>query len=188
MIAMIAGLPEGAARFFSSHSLNRFQAGARRGDTMNHNKSIVNVKVGIFDRYVLKPLWVIYIVLCLMYFIKGAWLIGGSLIVMLYFIGVIGAALHPNMTTAEMMHGTTPSKEDINNDPNHDNITDIEAILMSRAIHKIALLNGITAIVISWVMQWYYIALIGVGTFISSLIIIIPYSAYMIGRKMINYQ
>ena len=110
---------------------------------------MVNVKVGLFDLYVLKPMWVIYIVLFLMYFIKGAWLMGGFLILSWFVISVIGQALHPNMTVAEMAHGTTPGKRELNNDPNPDEMTDIEAVLISRAVHRIAVLNGITAIVIS---------------------------------------
>ena len=147
---------------------------------------MVNVKVGLFDRYVLKPLWVIYIVLFVRYFIDGAWLLGGFLVLMWHLISVIGQALHPNMTVAEMSRGTTPSKRELNNDQNPDEITDIEAVLISRAVYRIALLNGITVIGILWFnsMRWYYIGLIGAGTFLLSLVIIPIYSLVLIGRKM----
>jgi hypothetical protein len=111
---------------------------------------MVYVKVGLFDRYALKPLWVIYIALFMGFFINGAWLVGGFLVVMLIIISFIGQALHPNMTVAGMSQGTTPGKKEINDDINRDELTDIEAILISMASHRIALLNGITTIVISW--------------------------------------
>ncbi len=147
---------------------------------------MTNIKAGLFDRYVLKPLWLLYIVLFLRYFINAEWIVGGFLVVMWFLISVIGQSLHPNMTAAEMAKGTTPSKKEIDNDPNPNELNDIEAILISKASFRVAGLIGITAIVLSWShgMRWYYSALVGGGVWLLSMVIVPTYSLYLIGHKM----
>jgi hypothetical protein len=147
---------------------------------------MVNVKVGLYDRYVLKPLWVLYIILILRYFIGGAWLIGSILVLIWFLISVIGQALHPNMTTLEMARSTTPSDDEINNDPNPDELSDIETVLINKANLRVAGLIGITAIVISWhySVKWYFTTLIGCGAWLLSMIIVPIYSLYLIGHKL----
>jgi len=110
---------------------------------------MANIKAGLFDRYVLKPLWVLYIILSVRYFIAGAWVLGGFLVVMWFLVSVIGQGLHPDKSPKEMAIGTTPTKEEIENYPDPDNMGDEEAALISRASFRVAGLIGMTAIGLS---------------------------------------
>jgi hypothetical protein len=155
----------------------------------NHDRrhgNMTNIKVSLFDRYVLKPLWVLYIVLFVRYFINGAWVLGGFLVVMWFLISVIGQGLHPDKTAREMARGTTPTKEETDTDPNLDDLSDQEAVLISRANFRLAGLIGITAIALSLFhgARWYYGVLIGGGAWFLATFVIPTYSLYLIGRRI----
>lgn len=147
---------------------------------------MANIKAGLFDRYVLKPLWVLYIVLFIIYFIEGVWVLGGFLVVMWFLVSVIGQGLHPAMTPKEMLKGTTPTKEEIDNAPDPDNMSDEEAMLISKASFRTAGLIGMTVIGISLFhgARWYYAALIGVGAWFLSTFLIPAISLFLIGRRL----
>jgi hypothetical protein len=151
---------------------------------------MASIKVGLFDRYVLKPLWVLYIVLFVRYFITGAWILGGFLVVMWFFISVIGQGLHPDKTPREMSRGTTPTKDEIDSDPYPDDLSDQEAVLINKANFRIAGLIGLTAIGLSLLhgMKWYYVALIGGSAWLLSTLMIPTYSLYLIGRRLRKRQ
>jgi hypothetical protein len=147
---------------------------------------MTNIKVGLFDRYVLKPLWVLYIALFVKYFINGAWVLGGFLVIIWFVISVIGQGLHPNKTAREMARGTTPTEEEIDADPNPSGLSDQEAALISKANFRLAGLIGITAIALSLFhgARWYYGVLIGGGAWLLSTFAIPTYSLYLIGRRV----
>jgi len=151
---------------------------------------MTNIKVGLFDRYVLKPLWVLYIVLFVRYFITGAWILGGFLVVMWFLISIIGQGLHPDKTPGEMARGTTPTKDEIDSDLNPDDLSDHEAVLISKANFRIAGLIGMTAMALSWFhgARWYYAAVIGGSAWLLSTLIIPTYSVYLIGRRVRRRQ
>jgi len=151
---------------------------------------MTNVKVGLFDLYVIKPLWAIYTVMFVTYFINGAWVIGGFLVVMWFLISLIGQGLHPNKTCRELLRGTTPTEEEIDGDPNPNEISYEESLIIARATFKLAGLIGITATTLSLFhgARWYYAVLIGGGLWYLSTLIISMYSACLIALRLRKMQ
>lgn len=66
----------------------------------------------IFDRFVLKPTWLLFIGIAIYYFIQKEWLIGILMLTMDFFIGMIAAALHKEKSFSELSGGY-PTSNDI---------------------------------------------------------------------------
>ena len=66
----------------------------------------------IFDRFVLKPMWLLFIGIAIYYFIQKEWLIGILMLTVLFFIGVIAAELHKEKSFSELSRGY-PTPKDI---------------------------------------------------------------------------
>ena len=64
-----------------------------------------------FDWFVLKSLWVMFIVLAIYYFVQKSWLIGILMIVMDFFLGMIAASLHKEKNFHELAQGY-PAREE----------------------------------------------------------------------------
>lgn len=64
-----------------------------------------------FDWLVLKPLWLIFIILAIYYFVQGSWVVGISMIIMDFLLGMIAASLHKEKNFHELKEGY-PSYED----------------------------------------------------------------------------
>lgn len=145
-----------------------------------------SIKVRLFDRYVLKPLWLIYVIISVRYFVKGSYGIGIFMLFLLFIISIIGQALHPQMTSSEMARGTSPKQEEIDSDPEPNEINDFEVVLISRPSIRTSLLIGFTSIVllIHHGFKWYLSVIMGGTIFIMSYMIIPLYSRLMISRRI----
>ena len=65
-----------------------------------------------FDGFVLKPIWLLFIVVAMYYFIQKEWLIGILMLTMDFFLGMIAAALHKEKSFSELSHGY-PTRKDL---------------------------------------------------------------------------
>lgn len=70
-----------------------------------------NLRV-IFDQFVLKPIWLLFLAIAIYYFTQKEWLIGSLMLPMVFFIGMIAAALHKEKSFPELSGGY-PTRTDV---------------------------------------------------------------------------
>jgi hypothetical protein len=109
-----------------------------------------------FDWLVLKPLWVIFIILAIYYFIHGSWFIGILIIIMDFLLGMIGASLHKEKTFHELARGY-PSREETTNDITTEP-TKQEFYYISRAFIELMVLFFVASLILTFHhrLRWFY--------------------------------
>ena len=95
-----------------------YEAAAMEKDRQGHNAFASAMEMSehrwghpllrVFDWYVLKPLWGIYVVLALLYFSQGHWKISIFLLVMWLLLSVAGQALYVREISGKQMAAGTP--------------------------------------------------------------------------------
>jgi vacuolar-type H+-ATPase subunit I/STV1 len=147
-----------------------------------------NIKIRLYDLYVLKPLWVLCIASLIVFLINREWLISGALVFMLFLLGIIGQGLYPQSTFNDLSKGTTPSQEEIENDNSSPELSHQESLIVARATFKVAGLIGLMVFFMSLHnnVKWYYSLLIAGSTGYLAMVIIGIYYALMIRRKLKN--
>lgn len=109
-----------------------------------------------FDWLVLKPLWVIFVILAIYYFSQGSWFIGILMIIMDFLLGMIAASLHKGKTFREFAQGYPTHGEvirEITTEP-----TEEEYHFSSKAIVKLMLLFFVASLILTFHhgLRWYY--------------------------------
>jgi len=109
-----------------------------------------------FDWFVLKPLWVTFIILAIYYFIHASWVIGIFMIIMDFILGMIAASVHKGKTFSELAEGY-PLREDamreITTEPTKE-----EHYFIAQATVKLMFLFFIVslALTLHHGIRWYY--------------------------------
>ncbi len=109
-----------------------------------------------FDWFVLKPLWVTFIVLTIFYFIHGSWFIGILMIIMDFLLGMIAASLHKGKTFHDFAEGYPTREEamcEVTTEP-----TDEEYYFMGKSMVKLMFLFFIASVILTFHhgVRWYY--------------------------------
>jgi len=65
-----------------------------------------------FDWFVLKPLWITFVVLSVYYFIAGAWIVGILMLLMDLLLGMAAASLHRGKSFSQLAAGYPTQEED----------------------------------------------------------------------------
>jgi hypothetical protein len=109
-----------------------------------------------FDWLVLKPLWVIFIILAIYYFIRGSWFIGILMIIMDFLLGMIAASLHKEKTFHELARGYPSRKEatcGITTEP-----TKQEYHYISKAFIELMVLFFVASLILTFHhgLRWFY--------------------------------
>lgn len=100
-----------------------------------------NIRVK-FDRIVLKPLWLIFIILALYYFFQTEIIMGLLMIGLGFSMGIVGAGLHPERSAKELSEGFGENKE--------EHLSEQEtSLLLGRAVIKTVLIVVIAAIILA---------------------------------------
>jgi len=109
-----------------------------------------------FDWFVLKPLWVIFIILAIYYFIQSSWFIAILMITMDFLLGMIAASLHKGKTFHELAQGYPTREEaarEITTEP-----TDEEYYFVGKSIVKLMFLFFVASSILTfhYSLRWYY--------------------------------
>jgi hypothetical protein len=140
----------------------------------------------LYDLYVLKLFWLIFIVLSIFYLYHRDWVSGAFFAVAWFLIGGIGGGLYPEMSPKELAQGTIPSKEELANADSE--ISPEESYLIAKAHYKLSALIALSAVVILWHynLRWYFVIPLGilVGYIFYALTIVCWMSILFIRRKL----
>ncbi len=136
-----------------------------------------------FDWLVLKPLWFIFILLAIFYFIRTEWTMGILMIVMDFLLSMVGASLHKEKSFHELAQGY-PSLEDINREVTVKQSKE-EYYSIAKSIYELGFLFFLASLIITfnYGLRWYYI--IGISVMIGSfgpLIWAIPFWLFLLIR------
>jgi hypothetical protein len=126
---------------------------------------MASTKLKLFDVYVLKVLWVFYILLFIRYFYLKAWFLGGFLVFAWFIIGVIGQSLYPEKSSPDLAKGIPfPTKKELEEEAKSD-LSHYDANKIGQATVKLSILIGVTALAIAWYhgIRWYFSFLIGIA-------------------------
>ncbi len=109
-----------------------------------------------FDWLILKPLWLIFIILAIFYFSQASWLIGILMIIMNFLLGMIAASLHKGKTFHELAQGYPTRDEaarEITTEP-----TEKEYYYLGKSIVKLMFLFFIASLILTFHhgLRWYY--------------------------------
>jgi len=117
----------------------------------------------LYDLYVLKPVYWIFIILGIFYFYYRDWISGIFFVIMWFLIGGIGGKLYPEMSPKELAQGTVPSKEEITSTKKEE-ISYQDIYLTVKASRKLSVLIGLSTLIILWHsdLQWYLVIIFGV--------------------------
>lgn len=143
------------------------------------HKNVKNIRADLFDRYVLRPLELLYTVLFILYSLRGEWVTGGLLAFVCFLVFLISRGMREIMNSPEILQGRAGVQE-IGNDaglgPDY-----IETVIIQKANFQIAGLIGITTALLSWRhgLGWPYIILMGVGLWLLSMAVIPALSLYL---------
>jgi len=125
-----------------------------------------------YDWIILKPLWLLFIVATLFYFVNGEWFMGGVMILLDFLIGIIASSLHSSIASSELFSGYPPASTSFQRE---DNILGIEeSRKIGKATIQVSIVLGITIFIVSihYNTSWYYSVLFSViGSWLSMIII-----------------
>lgn len=109
-----------------------------------------------FDWFVLKPLWVVFIILAVYYFSQGSWFIGSLMIIMDFLLGMIAASLHKGKTFHDFAQGY-PTRDEVSREL-ETGPTDEELYFVWKSISKLMFLFGICSLILTFHhgVKWYY--------------------------------
>jgi len=100
-----------------------------------------------FDWYVLKPIWVLFIVLAGLYCFRQEWLIGVALIVMNFLVGMVAAGVHRGKTVAELAAGYPTRDDALAGDPGE--LSHEESFVVAKALLRLGWILGIAAVMLA---------------------------------------
>jgi len=141
----------------------------------------------LYDLYVLKLFWLIFIILGIFYLYHRDWISGAFFAVAWFFIGGIGGWLYPEMSPKELAQGTSPSKEEMANADSE--MSPEESYLIAKANMKLSVLIGLSSVVILWHsdLRWYFVILLGILIgWISSVVIIAYWMIILFTRRKLR--
>jgi hypothetical protein len=115
-----------------------------------------------FDRFVLKPLHLIFIAAAVAFLIGRLWPWLAGAVFGSFYLGVIGAKLHPHQSFSDLASGPTTSpaalKEEVS-------LTPLEhRALLGRACTRVGILVGVFVGIVLYGMmgwRWYFASMIG---------------------------
>ena len=116
-------------------------------------------KVRSFEVRVLRPLQLLFAALTILLLLRAVWLWAAASGLAVFYIGTIGARLHPLQTTADLMRGplNNPSAiSEANTLPEA-----VKRILVSHACTRVAILLTLTFAIVLWRgagLEWYFVA------------------------------
>ena len=116
-----------------------------------------------FERYILIPLDVAFIVLTVLYFFQGDWFGGIIAVIVSLLIGIIGQALHKNKTTVQLLRGEHLIPEE---GERSDRISRIESHLLGKAMVYTTIVLTVTTILFgihSQTAEWWLVATKALG-------------------------
>jgi hypothetical protein len=130
----------------------------------------------LYDLYVLKPFWLLFIALTVSYLYHKDWLSGIFVAIAWFGIGVVGGQLYPEKSPKELAKGNIPTKEEISSTIKKE-ISTFESRLIGKAHLKVSLFIGFGELIILWHydLRWYFIIPLGILAGYISFILIIFY-------------
>ena len=78
-----------------------------------------------------KPLWIIIVLLAALYFVFGVWIVGGFLVIMWYFIGIISKALQADPPPIESIQSASLAQTDSKIVPH--GLSHVDSFIVTRA-------------------------------------------------------
>jgi hypothetical protein len=100
-----------------------------------------------FDWYVLKPVWVLFIVLACLYCFRQDWLIGVALIAMNFLVGMVAAAVHRGKTASDLAAGYPTRDDAFSGDPGE--LSPEESFVVGKALLRLGWILGIAAVILA---------------------------------------
>ena len=109
-----------------------------------------------FDWLVLKPIWIVFIILTIYYFTQRTWLVGILMLIMNFLLGIIAASLHKGKTFHDLAQGYPTRKEattELAVEP-----LDKEYYFIGKAFVKLMFLFFIAAFMLTfhYDLKWYF--------------------------------
>jgi hypothetical protein len=116
---------------------------------------MARTKAALVELVILKPLWLGFLILAIVYFLQGAWVVGVTFCVALLALGLAGQALHPKRTLEQLAKEPLTAEQQ-GNSPKDINWPE------SRSIGKVLLITsavvGVCASVLAahYGLAWYF--------------------------------
>jgi len=138
-----------------------------------------------FDWMVLKPLWALFIISAIYYFLQKAWLTGFSMIVMAFLLGIVAASLHKEKSFVELSEGQ-PSFEEAFGNTDTAALTDEELLPVSKSLMKLSPILFIASLILAkhyGLKLSYALGLSAVVAILGPWILAIPFLLQVKGKK-----
>ncbi len=109
----------------------------------------------VFDRFVLKPLWLLFLCAAVYFLVQKDWLIGVLMLIANLFLGMIAASLHKEKTFSELAGGY-PTENDFHSaDYLSDNVVN-RAITIAYLKTCILIFAVLLILGFHYGLKWYY--------------------------------
>ena len=145
----------------------------------------------LYDFYILKPLWLLFVILAVFYLYHRDWFSGFCFFLVWFGVGGIGGQLYPEISARELTKGSFPSEGEVAN-VFKGLLSPRESLLIAKTSLKLSILIGFSSLIVLWHynLRWYLIIILGVliGYFASFLINIWWVCILFFGRRYIKHR
>ena len=116
-----------------------------------------------FDWIILKPLWFLFVLIAIYYFIYTEWIMGILMIIIDFLIGLVASSLHRNVSTAKLFVGEP--KISFLFERENEELKFEESNKIAQATFKLGIVIGIASLIllIHHKIIWYFSVLISIG-------------------------
>lgn len=122
-----------------------------------------------WQRFVLVPLNILFIASAILFFLKGAWWVGAAFVLLVLYIGHVGARLqiHQGRTFGQLSQGITPSLPPAPELPEQEDLSDEEIRILVATMIRTKAAIAVAAIVLCLGAgaRWYWALLVGVAVY-----------------------
>ncbi len=145
---------------------------------------MASVYVQLYDQRIVKPIWILHLVLAVLYFVYGNWDIGCFLMIMWFLLMLVSKALKAEPPKIELPQDKAPSSTDAVIVPHGLNHAD--SFMITRANFRITRLLGLTVTVLAWHFgfQWYIAVILGIISMFLSKAMFLVYATALFRKKL----
>ncbi len=120
---------------------------------------MASVYVKLYDQRIVKPVWIIHLVLAVLYFVYGYWDIGCFLMIIWVLLLFVSKALKAEPPKIELPADKATDTVILPQGLNH-----ADSFMITRANFRITRLLGLTLTVLAWDygFQWYIAVILGI--------------------------